>query len=188
MSTVSIVGSGNMGGALAQLVERAGGTVQTIGHGEAATVQGDVVVLAVPYPALSDVAATLGDQLRGKVVVDITNPVDFSTMSPVPVAAGSAAQELAAALPEARVVKAFNTHVAATLASGRAGQVPVSVCVAGDDDAAKKAVLDLVAASGGTGVDAGPLAGAGRLEGLGFLQISLAVSGQVPWDGGFVLA
>ena len=83
---------------------------------------GDIVVLAVPYPAVADVIAKRADQLAGKVVVDITNPLNFETFDSLTVPAdGSAAAEIAAALPQSRVLKAFNTTFAATLASGTVG-------------------------------------------------------------------
>ena len=79
-------------------------------------------MLAVPYPAVADVLAKRGEQLAGKVVVDITNPLNFETFDSLTVPAdGSAAAEIAAALPESRVLKAFNTTFAGTLAPGTIG-------------------------------------------------------------------
>ncbi len=72
----------------------------------------------MPYPALDAITAAYGDQLAGKVVVDITNPLNFETFDSLTVPAGSsAAAELAEKLPSSRVLKAFNTTFAATLAS-----------------------------------------------------------------------
>ena len=85
---------------------------------------GQIVVLAVPYPALAELARR-GEQLAGKIVVDITNPVNFETFDSLTVPAdASATAELAAALPAAKVVKAFNTTFAATLATGRWARRP----------------------------------------------------------------
>ena len=119
MAHVSIIGKGNMGSALAGLVSKAGHTVETFSSSDAdKPVTGEVVVLAVPYPVVSDVLAKRGDQLAGKVVVDITNPLNFETFDDLVVPAdSSAAAGIAAALPTAKVVKAFNTNFAATLAS-----------------------------------------------------------------------
>ena len=80
---------------------------------------GDVVVLAVWYQALDDVLGRYGDQLAGRTVVDITNPVDPQTYAPLIVEAGSAAQEIAAKAPGAKVVKAFNTTFAGSLVEGQ---------------------------------------------------------------------
>ena len=150
-------------------------------------IEGDIVVLAVPYGALTDVVTTYGEKLNGKIVVDITNPVDLSTFSPIPVDAGSAAQELQAALPGAQVVKAFNTNFAATLASGQVGEAQVNVLVAADDEAAKKAVIDLAEAAGAKGVDAGPLAGAWAPGRPGLPPDVSRGLGADPRTGGFTL-
>jgi predicted dinucleotide-binding enzyme len=189
VTTITIFGTGNMGSAIAALAGRAGAQVQSISHLEpAAQIDGDIVVLAVPYPALAEIAAQYGEQFTGKTVVDITNPVDFATFSPLNIPAGSAAQELAETLPTAHVVKAFNTNFAATLATNTVGSSPVTVLVAGDSAEAKGALIELVTGSGAKGVDVGPLARAHQLEGLGFIQLGLAVSGSLPWTGGFTIA
>src|SRR3712207_2105260 len=119
MAHVSVIGTGNMGSAIASVVSRGGHTVELLGAGNTdKPVTGEVVVLAVPYGAVADVIAQRGAQLAGKIVVDITNPVDFATFDSLVVPAdGSAAAEIAAALPQSRVLKAFNTTFAATLRS-----------------------------------------------------------------------
>jgi NADPH-dependent F420 reductase len=189
MAHVSIIGTGNMGQAIAGVASKGGSTVDLLGHDDAdKPVTGDVVVLAVPYPAVADVLARRGEQLAGKVVVDITNPLDFTTFDSLVVPAdASATAEIAAALPRSRVVKAFNTTFAATLASGTVGQVPTTVLVAGDDDEAKSLVADVVTAGGLRAIDAGPLRRARELEALGFLQITLAAGEKVAWTGGFAV-
>lgn len=101
MSAVTIFGKGNMGTAIKSVFEDAGATVQALdSHDENPTIQGDIVVLAVPYPALASIAKQYGDQLAGKTVVDITNPLDFSTFDSLVVPAdSSAAAELQKLLP-----------------------------------------------------------------------------------------
>ena len=190
MTDVTIFGQGNMGTAIAGLLTRGGATVAHIGSDEtAATVTGDLVVLAVPHPAVEAIVAAYGDQLAGKTVVDITNPLDFATFDSLVVPAdGSKAAELAAQLPSSRVLKAFNTNFAATLASGRVGDAePTTVLVAGDDADAKQSLIDLVVAGGLSAVDAGALKRARELEALGFLQLTLAVGEKIGWTGGFAL-
>jgi hypothetical protein len=130
---------------------------------------GDVVVLAVWYQALGDVLGRYRDQLAGKVVVEITNPVDLQSFKPLTVEAGSAAQEVAQQAPGAKVVKAFNTTFAGTLAAGQ----PLDVFIASDDEAAKDVVRGLVEDGGLRAVDAGPLAHAHQLEGLGYLHMAI---------------
>ena len=97
---LGIRGTGSMGQAIAAVAGKGGHAVQLLGQADAGTpVTGDIVVLALPYPALADVVAHLGD-LAGKIVVDITNPLDFETFDSLVVPAdSSAAAEIAAELP-----------------------------------------------------------------------------------------
>ncbi len=189
MAHVSIIGTGNMGSALAGLVTKGGHTVETFNSSDAdKPVTGDVVVLAVPYPAVADVLARRGEQLAGKVVVDITNPLNFETFDELVVPAdSSAAAGIAAALPTAKVVKAFNTNFAATLASAAVGGQTTTVLIAGDDADAKALLADIVASGGLRAIDAGALKRARELEALAFLQIGLAAGEKVSWNGGFAV-
>jgi 8-hydroxy-5-deazaflavin:NADPH oxidoreductase len=189
MTQVSIIGTGNMGSAIAQVVAKGGNTVEVFNQSSAdKPVTGEIVVLAVPYPALATVLAARADQLAGKVVVDITNPVDFTSFDALTVPAdSSAAAELAAALPQSRVLKAFNTDFAATLAGGTVGELPTTVLIAGDDAEAKALLAGVITSGGLRAVDAGSLRRARELEALGFLQISLAAAEKISWTGGFAL-
>jgi predicted dinucleotide-binding enzyme len=178
-----------MGSVLAGLVTKGGNTVETVDTSTAGTpVTGEVVILAVPYPAVRQVLAERGDQLAGKIVVDITNPLDFTTFDRLTVPADSSATaEIAAALPSSRVLKAFNTTFAATLASGRVGGETTTVLIAGDDADAKALLAGIVSAAGLRAIDAGSLARARELEALGFLQITLAAGEKIAWTGGFAV-
>ena len=189
MTNVSILGTGNMGPAIASVVEKGGNTAQLLGSNDVdQPVTGDIVVLAVPYPAVSTVLSQRAEQLAGKVVVDITNPLDFQTFDSLTVAPdASATAEIAAALPQARVLKAFNTNFAATLASGTVGDQPTAVLIAGDDEQAKAQLAEVVTAGGLRAIDAGSLRRARELESLGFLQITLAAGDKIPWTGGFAV-
>jgi predicted dinucleotide-binding enzyme len=189
MAHVTIIGTGNMGSAIAGVVTKGGNTVELLGHGDSdKPVTGDVVVFAVYYAAIADVVAERGEQLAGKIVVDISNPLNIETFDSLVVAAdGSATAELAAALPRSRVLKAFNTTFAATLASGTVGGMPTTVLVAGDDADAKSQLSEIVTAAGLRAVDAGSLRRARELEALGFLQITLAAADKIPWTGGFAV-
>ncbi len=189
MAHVSIIGTGNMGSALSALAVKGGNTVEQVDTSTPdQPVTGDVVILAVPYPAVQDVLAQRGEQLAGKVVVDITNPLDFSTFDALTVPADSSATaEIAAAVPSARVLKAFNTVFAASLASGTVGTEPTTVLVAGDDAEAKALLAGIVTGAGLRAVDAGGLKRARELEALAFLQMTLAAREQIAWTGGFAL-
>lgn len=189
MAHLSIIGTGNMGQAISTVATRGGSTVELLGRGDAGKpVTGDIVVLAVPYPAVADVLAERADQLAGKVVVDITNPLDFETFDSLVVPSdSSAAAEIATALPQSRVLKAFNTTFAATLASGSVGELPTTVLIAGDDADAKSLLAGVVTAGGLRAIDAGSLKRARELEAFGFLQLTLAANEKVSWTGGFAV-
>jgi predicted dinucleotide-binding enzyme len=205
MTTVTVIGAGNFGSVVAGIAAKGGTGVQVLARDveKARAVAGplggtagavgdeltsDVVVLAVPYGAVADVVEAYPDAFDGKVLVDVTNPVDFSTFDDLVVPAdSSAARLLQDAVPGAKVVKAFNTNFGGTLASGEIGSVPTTVLVAGDDEAAKRTVVELVTAAGLRGVDAGSLKRARELEAVGLLQMTLAGAEKISWGGGLAL-
>lgn len=205
MSSVTVVGTGNVGSAVAAIAAKGGAQVQVLGRdAEKATalagqlgattgavgepISGDIVVLAVPHPAVAELVDLYAAQLNGKILVDVSNPVDMTTFDGLTVPAdSSAAAELQARVPGARVLKAFNTNFAGTLASGQVGDVPATVLVAGDDEAARQALVDVVTAGGVAAVAVGSLNRARELEAIGFLQITLAAQQIIGWGGGFVL-
>src|SRR5262249_749883 len=136
---------------------------------------GDVVALAVYYPGIKEAAREYGARLAGRVVVDITNPLDTQTWDSLATEPGtSSAEEVARVVPEGTaVVKAFNTTFANTLVEGQVDGEPLDVLIAGDDESAKQKVAQLVAEGGLRPLDVGPLERARELEHLGFLHISL---------------
>ncbi|GAA1001696.1 NADPH-dependent F420 reductase [Subtercola frigoramans] len=189
MTTFTIIGKGSMGDAIGGVLAAGGSSVSYVTKEDTnASIAGDIVILAVPYPALAGIVEAYGAQLAGKTVVDITNPLDFSTFDSLVVAAdGSAAAELQAKLPESHVLKAFNTTFAATLATKQLGAVQTTVLVAGDDAAAKNALVAAIVAGGVGAIDAGALTRARELEALGFLQLTLAASEKIGWNAGFAV-
>jgi 8-hydroxy-5-deazaflavin:NADPH oxidoreductase len=189
MTSVTIFGAGNMGTAIDSVLSAGGATVDHIRSADPpGPVNGDIVILAVYYPVLKDILATYTDKLAGKTVVDITNPVNTETFDSLLVPAdSSAAEELAAALPSSRVLKAFNTTFSGTLSAKSMGPNPTTVLIAGDDDEAKAALISAVQAGGVNALDAGPLRRARELEAMGFLQIKLAAAEQLGWTGGFAV-
>ena len=189
---ITIIGTGNMARGIATRALAGGNAVTLLGTsaekaqalaGELSgdvragaigdPISGDVVVLAVWYQVLDDVLGRYAGQLDGKVVVDITNPVDPQTYQPLDLAAGSVAQEIAQKIPGAKVAKAFNTTFAGTLVEGQVGGQPLDVFVASDDDDAKAQLRRLAEDSGMRLVDAGPLAVARQLEGAGYLHMAI---------------
>ncbi len=187
---VTIIGTGNMARGIGSRViagghgltvvgkdaERAEAVVSDIGGGTATTgdlIEGDVVVLAVYYPDARSIVEQHGDQLAGKVVVDITNPVTETFDELVVPADSSATAELAALAPDARFVKAFNTTFAITLREGEVSGQKLDVLIAGDDEQAKDSVADVARDGGLNPIDAGPQKRARELEALGLLHMGL---------------
>lgn len=190
--TIAIIGTGNIGSGLAGVIAKTSNSVvvSDVDNGVAgqaklkeqgldvaaadtasAIAQADIVILATPYPVSRDIAAA--NDLNGKIVVDLSNPItaDFSGLQLGH--SSSAAEEVAAAAPGARVVKAFNTvfaqHYAGDLTvDGR----KIQTFVASDDADAKAAVLKLAEEAGFEARDAGGLGNARYLEPLGYLNIN----------------
>jgi 8-hydroxy-5-deazaflavin:NADPH oxidoreductase len=204
---VTVIGAGNMGrgvghrlvagghdvtvvdrdpeeaGQLAEELQDAaqgGATVEAVGPGSA--LRGEVMILAVYYPGTLEIARELAERLAGKMVVDISNPLN-ETYDGLATAPGtSAAEEVAYTMPAGtRVVKAFNTTFSGTLVEGQVAGQPLDVFIAGDDEEAKETVAQLVHDGGSRAIDVGPLERARQLEGLGFLGITL----QQPLGLGF---
>jgi hypothetical protein len=193
MSSVSIIGLGNMASALAGRALAGGNAVEIIGRDPAKAKElaaalgggatagtfgtapaGDIVILVVPYASAVPVVAQYGDALAGKVIIDITNPVNPDATGLVTPDGTSAAQEIAQAAPAgAHVVKAFNTVFGHVLAPGR----PLDVLFAGDDARAKARVSAFIESLGLRPLDAGGLEMARWLEGTGLLMIGLARHG-----------
>lgn len=191
MTSYTIIGTGNMGSAIGGVLAAGGASVSHLSREQLQSegVSGDVVVLAVPYPAVEGILAAHGEQLAGKTVVDITNPLNFETFDSLVVPQGSSATaEIQARLPQSKVLKAFNTNFAATLASKQVGGATTTVLIAGDDAQAKAQLAGAIVAGGLAAIDAGSLSRAHELEALGFLQLTLAASEQISWTGGFAIA
>lgn len=173
--SIAILGNGNMGKGLAKrLAGKASVTVgsRSGGTSYADAVKGaDIVVLALPYAAALEAAGSL--DLKGKVVVDMSNPItaDFSGLTIGHTT--SAAEEIAKVATGARVVKAFNTIFAALLDAPAAATANVPVFVAGNDEAAVAAVADLVGKAGFAVEQVGGLDGARLVEPVGMLNIRL---------------
>ena len=188
MASITIFGTGNMANAIGGVLAKGGASVDYVSHEQAsnAPVTGDIVVLAVPYPAVAGILSANEGKFDGKIVGVIHNPLNFETFDSLTVPAGSsAAAEIQNALPNSRVLKAFNTTFAATLASGTVGDTKTTVLVAGDDADVKSALVTAITAGGLNAIDAGALKRARELEAIGFLQLTLAAGEKISWTGGF---
>lgn len=187
---VAIIGTGNMANGLANALAgaehdiiigsrdpaKAAALAEQVGRGaqgrsiEAAAKLAEVIVLAVPYGAAAEAIKEAGN-LSGKVLVDITNPISADYKSLVIGHTTSAAEEIQALAPQARVVKAFNTIFAQLLSVEAHQNKTLQVFVASDDDAAKAQVSALAQSIGFEGVDAGPLSNSRYIEPIGEMNI-----------------
>jgi predicted dinucleotide-binding enzyme len=203
---IAIIGAGNVGTALTAALTRAGHkvTITSRDPGDAARVASttgadavptiadavvgaDIVIPAVPFSSLPEIASEIGDAAAGKPVVDVTNRISFGSDGPDIDATSSNAEELAELLPRSPVVKAFNTLFASHQADPFADGIQLDGFVAGDDADAKQTVLDLVGSIGLNPVDVGPLARARQLEGLAFLNMALNIVNEGDWQSGWKL-
>ncbi|MFE9139604.1 NADPH-dependent F420 reductase [Streptomyces sp. NPDC007355] len=177
---ISIIGAGNVGSVLAQRFSELGHLVAvadtSTGSGRIAAEVGeaDVIVLAVPFAAVAELDATVKQGLVGKTVIDATNPLAADFMSLTVGHTTSGAEQVAAALPGALIVKAFSSILAPNHGVASLGDQPLFLPVASDHDGAKQAVLDLAVQLGYDAVDAGPLANARYIEPTTELLIQLA--------------
>lgn len=193
MSTISIIGSGGMAAAIGGLAAKAGHTVEVMSRdaakaralaeqvGDGATTgtfgaapAGDIVILAVPYAAVLDVVKQYGEELAGKLLVDITNPIKSDFTGFLTPEDSFGAQEIAKAAPaNADIVKAFNTQFSHVLAAGPVEGHPLDVFIAGDDAQAKARVSAFIESLGLRPMDAGQLPMARTLEHACMLTLGL---------------
>ena len=203
---IAVIGTGNVGSALGGSLARAGHDVTFAARDAAkaariaeaaggrsaqdpatAAADADVVVLAVPFTTIPAIAGELAPVVAGKVVIDPTNPLtpDYSGLS---TAGGpSGAERLAALLPGAHVVKAFNTLFATVQADPTTLGTTVDALIAADDEGAAQTVEALASSIGFRPVTVGPLAAARELESLAFLNIRLQLIAGGAWQTSVVL-
>jgi 8-hydroxy-5-deazaflavin:NADPH oxidoreductase len=190
MSSISIIGTGQMARILGALAVEGGNAVQVIGRdaakatalagalGPGATTgttgtatAGDIVILAVPDASAAPVVRQYGDALAGKIIVDISNPFNPGATGLAIPDGTSIAQEVAKAAPaSAQVVKAFNAMFGTVLAQGG----PLDVFLAGDDAQAKASMSGFIKSMGLRPLDTGDLTMAHWLEGAALLMMGLA--------------
>jgi predicted dinucleotide-binding enzyme len=197
MSSISIIGTGNMARTIGALAVAGGNTVEIMGRdqskaaglakalgGSATTGEfgavpaGDIVIVALLYANVVPVVAQYGDALAGKVIVDLSNPFNSAADGLATREDTSIAQEVAKAAPaSASVVKAFNTIFRHVLEKGRP-----DVFIAGDDAQAKAEVEAFIESLGLRALDVGGLKMAHWLEGAGLVVMGLARHGVGNWD------
>jgi predicted dinucleotide-binding enzyme len=187
---ITVIGSGNMGTAFVKQLTAAGHDVRVTGRNADKTSQlaaqfgasavpassaaqdADVVILATGYADAANALRAISPR-AGQVVIDITNPLTADYAGLTLGHTTSAAEEIAKAVPQARVVKAFNTLFAQVLADGAdfGNGNTAPVFVAADDAQAKETVSALARSLRFEVVDAGGLKNARYLEPLAGLNI-----------------
>jgi predicted dinucleotide-binding enzyme len=197
---VAVIGTGNVGGVLASKLADKGHDVvvaassaegaqeaareveiRAAGSAAEAAEGAEAVILAIPAEAHAEVAAEIRQHVAGKAVVDVSN-------GPRAVEEGeSLAEALQAQLPDAHVVKAFNSAFASKMADPRDGDQPLDGFIAGNDETAKQAVASLVRDVGFEPVDVGNLKLARTLEGMAWINISLNMEHGWPWQSAWRL-
>ena len=198
MSSISIIGTGNMARAIGALAVAGGNAVEVIGRDRSkaadlattlggstttgefgAAPAGDIVIVALRYADVVPVITQYGNALADKVIVDISNPFNADADGLALPADTSIAQEVTKAAPAgARVVKAFNTVFGHVLEKGRT----LDVFMAGDDAQAKARVSEFIASLGLRPLDVGSLGMAHWLEGTGLVLMGLARHGLDNFD------
>jgi predicted dinucleotide-binding enzyme len=203
---IGVLGGGTVGTTLAAAWARAGHTVHLgSGHPQRAELQewsttssipvttfadaaegSEVVVNAIAGTAAVEVLSPLADLIDGKVLLDVSNPLDFSAGFPPSLTVAntdSLAERVQRSAPGARVVKALNTVTAAVMVAPGALTEPTNLPIAGDDPEAKQLVLDLLGDLGWEGpdvLDLGPLPAARGMEAYLLLWVRLLGNQQSP--------
>jgi predicted dinucleotide-binding enzyme len=204
---IAIIGTGNVGKALGASFSRAGHTViyaassadssrkaaEAVGGTFAGSVReaaerGEMIVLAVPYASAGrQVAAEMAPVVNGKIVIDATNPAKPDGSGLATEGGPSGAENFAAWLPGARVVKAFNTLLAQVQADPKSHGVEIDALFATDDQDARSKVGALLRSLGFRPIYVGGLARARELEAMAWLNIMLQVGSQGDWRSAFTL-
>jgi predicted dinucleotide-binding enzyme len=186
--TVAVIGTGRVGSALGPrfaaldykvvygsrnpssddvvaLVARTGGEAAAATQQDAA-IQAEIIVLAIPWSATGQVVKDLGD-LDGKIIIDVTNAIEFVKGGQMQMAVDTSAGELVQSwAPGASVVKAFNTISFTVMANTDAAGGPVTVPIAGNDEEAKQKIAGIIQAMGFETMDVGPIRNARVLESM----------------------
>ncbi|TVZ90409.1 NADPH-dependent F420 reductase [Streptomyces sp. BK340] len=191
---IAVMGTGNVGLPLANGLEAVGHDVTTVDSSvpaeqvAALVADADTVVLALPYDAALGLDERVAAALSGKTVIDATNPLASDYMSLRVGHTTSGGEQVAAALPGAKVIKAFSSVLAPNHAHATMAEQQLFLPVAGDDELAKKTVIELATELGFDAVDAGPLSNARYIEPATELLIQLAYGKGLGTGIGLVLA
>ena len=202
---IAIIGSGNVGKALAGAATKAGHDVTLAasdpGHAEEAARAtnaraarsskdavdaSDLVIVAVPAGKVDDVVGPLAKELDGKIVVDVTNRLNMQDPAKA-IDGTSMSEHIQEKAPKAHVVKAFNYSFASRMANPKVDGTSLDAYLAGDDAGAKEKVAEFARSIGFRPIDTGSLGMARALEALAVLNVALQVQHKWPWSSGWKL-
>ncbi|RYY20804.1 MAG: NADP oxidoreductase [Sphingobacteriaceae bacterium] len=147
--------------------------------------EADVIILAVPYAAQQELAAKIKDVVNQKIVISIANPLNETYDGMVTAPDTSAAEELQKLLPNAKVIKAFNTVFAADFSSPVINGKQADAFIAGNDAEALETVTELVGTAGFNPIVAGDLTVSRTLENMTLLLIRLNMKYNYNWLAGW---
>ena len=190
---IGIIGTGSMGRALADALSDAGhsimlgsrsrergleaaeefGDAVSGGSNQEAADFADMIVLAIPFDACGEIIHGCG-RLEGKIVIDITDPIDIEELRVTLDNDTSGGEEVAKLTPGAAVVKAFNMVHAEVVENPDFGDDAPTCFYCGDDEGAKARVAELIEDCGLDPVDCGPLRASRYLEAMAGLLVQLS--------------
>ena len=159
--------------------------VESIDCSAEASWQADIIIAAIPYAAEKEVAEKIRTVANQKIVISIANPLNKNYDGLVTAAGTSAAEELQQLLPNAKVVKAFNTTFAADFSTPVIDGKQVDAFIAGDDEDAVQTVAELVNTAGFNPSIAGNLTVSRTLENMQLLLIQLGMKYNYKWLAGW---
>lgn len=148
--------------------------------------EADIILLAVPYPAEKEVAEKIKTVINQKIIISICNPIN-DNYDALLTSCVSAAEELQKRLPNAKVVKAFNTVLAGHFNEREINDQKIDAFIAGNDEDALETVYDMVKATGFNPVVAGDLSVSRTLESMQLLLTQLIMQKKYKMAGWRIL-
>ncbi len=196
---IAILGFGSVGKQFANLFSKAGHDIiiglrssssselpYPSGTFKEASEAAEVIAIALPFDACADVLPELAEVTKGKTIIDSTNPLNADWSPKLLGQENSASEEISRLLPEAHVVKAFNTIFADVMNQPVKGGQAITAFIAGDNAEAKQKIITLANDIGYVPIDTGLLYTARYLESMAHLNIEIAVGQEGGTNAAFI--